>query len=41
MHRALKESMRLGSGKLDRGRYVRLLRLCLERRDAPALRRAF
>jgi aminoglycoside phosphotransferase (APT) family kinase protein len=41
MHRALKESMRLAPGTLDRGRYVRLLRLCLERRDTPALRRVF
>jgi aminoglycoside phosphotransferase (APT) family kinase protein len=41
MHRALKESMRLAPGKLDHGRYVRLLRLCLERRDAPALHRLF
>lgn len=41
MHRALKESMRLGPGMVDQGRYVRLLRLCLARRDAPALRRVF
>jgi len=41
MHRALKESMRLGPEKLGGGRYVRLLRLCLARRDAPALRRVF
>jgi hypothetical protein len=41
MHRALKESMRLGPEKVADGRYVRLLRLCLARRDAPALRRVF
>jgi hypothetical protein len=41
MHRALKESMRLGPGKVGDGRYVKLLRLCLARRDEPALRRVF
>jgi hypothetical protein len=41
MHRALKESMRLGPGELADGRYVSLLRMCLARRDAPALRRVF
>jgi len=33
--------MRLPPGQLERGRYVRLLRLCIDRRDAPALRRLF
>jgi hypothetical protein len=41
MHRALKESMRLGPDDVGGGRYVKLLRLCLARRDAPALRRVF
>jgi phosphotransferase family enzyme len=39
MHRALKEAMRLGPEELSRGRYFSLLRMCLARRDAPALRR--
>ena len=39
MHRALKEAMTMRPERLARGRYVRLLRLCLERRDAPGLRR--
>ena len=41
VHRALKEAMRLPPGELERGRYIRLLRLCIDRRDAPALRRLF
>jgi SAM-dependent methyltransferase len=41
MHRALKEATRLAPGALDQGHYVRLLRLCLDRRDAPTLRRLF
>jgi len=39
MHRALKEAARLEPHRLATGRYARLLRLCLERRDAPGLRR--
>jgi hypothetical protein len=38
MHRALKEAMTLQPDRLARGRYVRLLRLCLHHRDAPGLR---
>jgi Ser/Thr protein kinase RdoA (MazF antagonist) len=41
MHRALKEAMRLEPHRLAHGRYVRLLRLCLRRRDAPGLSRLF
>ncbi|MGH2995982.1 MAG: phosphotransferase [Gaiellaceae bacterium] len=41
MHRALKEATRLAPGRLDEGRYVNLLRLAIERREAPALRRLF
>jgi hypothetical protein len=37
MHRALKEATTLRPAHLARGRYVRLLRLCLEHRDAPGL----
>ena len=36
MHRALKESTTLPPDRLARGRYVRLLRLCLEHRDVTA-----
>jgi hypothetical protein len=39
MHRALKEAARLEPHSLANGRYARLLRLCLQRRDAPGLRR--
>lgn len=38
MHRALKEAARLEPHRLANGRYVRLLRLCLQRRDASGLR---
>jgi hypothetical protein len=41
MQRALKEVTRLDPGGLDRGRYVNLLRVSIERRDAPGLRRLF
>ena len=41
MHRALKESTRLDPDRLDRGHYLNLLRLCLDERDRPALRRVF
>jgi Phosphotransferase enzyme family len=41
MQRALKEVTRLHPSGLDRGRYVNLLRLAIERRDAPGLRRLF
>ena len=41
MHRALKEATRLSSGRLERGHYVRLLRLCIDQRDSPTLRRLF
>ena len=41
MHRALKESTRLPPDRLDRGHYLNLLRLCLDGRDRPALRRVF
>jgi hypothetical protein len=39
MHRALKEAARLEPHRLANGRYARLLRLCLQRRDAPGLTR--
>jgi Phosphotransferase enzyme family len=39
MHRALKEAARLEPHDLANGRYARLLRLCLQRRDAPGLKR--
>jgi hypothetical protein len=39
MHRALKEAARLEPHRLANGRYARLLRLCLQRRDAPGLMR--
>lgn len=41
MQRALKEVTRLHPERLDRGRYVNLLRVSIERRDAPGLRRLF
>lgn len=41
MHRALKESTRLAPAKLETGHYLNLLRLCIERRSAPTLRRLF
>jgi hypothetical protein len=41
MHRALKEAARLPSDRLGQGRYVNLLRLAIERRDSPGLRRLF
>jgi hypothetical protein len=41
MHRALKEATRLPPNRLESGTYVRLLRLCAARRDAPGLRRLF
>jgi SAM-dependent methyltransferase len=41
MHRALKEAARLPPGEGARGRYFRLLRFCIEHRDAPGLRRLF
>lgn len=41
MHRALKEATRLSRERLERGHYVSLLRLCIEQRSAPGLRRLF
>jgi SAM-dependent methyltransferase len=41
MHRALKEVTRLPVARLERGHYVNLLRLCIEQRNAPALRSLF
>jgi len=41
MHRALKEATRLRPNRLETGTYVRLLRLCAARRDAPGLQRLF
>ena len=41
MHRALKEAGRLPFSRLERGHYVNVLRLCIERRDAPGLRGLF
>jgi hypothetical protein len=41
MHRALKEATRLPVDQLERGHYVGLLRLCIDGRDAPVLRKLF
>jgi hypothetical protein len=41
MQRALKEVTRLHPRRLDRGRYINLLRVSIERREAPGLRRLF
>jgi aminoglycoside phosphotransferase (APT) family kinase protein len=41
MHRALKEAARLTPGRLQRGHYASLLRLSLDHRDVPGLRRLF
>ncbi|MFL5805325.1 MAG: phosphotransferase [Roseiflexaceae bacterium] len=41
MHRALKEATRLPAEQLERGHYVGLLRLCIDGRDAPTLRKLF
>jgi hypothetical protein len=41
MQRALKEVTRLHPRRLDRGRYVNLLRVAIDRREAPGLRRLF
>jgi hypothetical protein len=37
MHRALKEAATLPPDRLDRGRYIGILRLAIARRDAPGL----
>lgn len=39
MHRALKEATRLPVNKLDSGRFVNLLRMCIDHQDAPTLQR--
>jgi SAM-dependent methyltransferase len=41
MHRAVKEASRLPHERLQSGRYFNLLRLAVEQRDAPGLRRLF
>jgi hypothetical protein len=41
MHRSLKEAARLPAARLERGHYVSLLRLCIDQRNAPTLRRLF
>jgi len=41
MHRALKEANRRGEARLENSHYVSLLRLCIEQRSAPTLRRLF
>lgn len=41
MHRAIKEAARLSPERVDKGRYVNLLRLGIEQREAPGLRRLF
>jgi aminoglycoside phosphotransferase (APT) family kinase protein len=41
MHRALKESTRLPKADLQKGTYFNLLRRCIERRNAPALKALF
>jgi hypothetical protein len=41
MHRALKEATRLSPANLEKGHYVNLLRLCIERRQTPGFARLF
>lgn len=41
VHRALKEAGGLAPGRLDSGHYVNLVRLCIDRSDAPGLRRLY
>jgi hypothetical protein len=41
VHRALKEAGGLAPGRLDTGHYVNLVRLCIDRADAPGLRRLY
>ncbi|MGH3031531.1 MAG: phosphotransferase [Gaiellaceae bacterium] len=41
MHRALKEAATLPPRRLQGGRFINLLRLAVERRDSPGLRRLF
>lgn len=41
MHRALKEANRLQPERLGSGRFLEVLHLCVERRDAPGLKRLF
>lgn len=41
MHRALKEATRLSPANLEKGHYVNLLRLCIERRQMPGFARLF
>jgi hypothetical protein len=41
VHRALKEATRRKPNDLNRGVYIRLLRLCIERRAAPGLQSLF
>lgn len=39
MHRALKEATRLPVSKVDSGRFVNLLRMCIDQHNAPTLQR--
>lgn len=41
MHRALKESNRLEEDRLERGRFLELLQLCMRRHDSVGLQRLF
>jgi len=41
VHRALKEATRLRPQLVERGHYINLLRLCIDRREMPTLRRMF
>lgn len=41
MHRALKESTRLSPATMAEGHYVSFLRLCMEKRNSPTLRKLF
>jgi hypothetical protein len=41
MHRALKEANRLQPERVGSGRFLEVLHLCVERHDAPSLRRLF
>ena len=41
MHRALKESNRLDASQLERGRFLELLQMCMERYESSGLQRLF
>lgn len=41
LHRALKQATSLSPARLEKGHYVNLLRLCIDQRERPMLRRLF